>query len=627
MNACNRLSAAASRWLAPFLIALALSSAPGASFTPSPAAASPATPPTGGQEPAAKPSTNAPESRPTAEAPAPRASNHVNRETPRDAMAGFLDATRHGDYLRAAEYLDLRRLPASARSEEGPTLARQLRVVLDQTLPVDLDALSDQSDGSRREGLPPDRDTAGTIASKSGPVRVLLQRVPEGPQAVWKVSSATMNQVPRLYREFGYGPLGDYLPPAFFEIRVLGLALWQWIGVLALVVLASAFSWLGVAGVVRVLRPFVRRSAPVLGDRFIVPSAGPLRLAVGVLIFYAGSQLLNLSIPARTFFGEIEKALVILIVAWMLLRAVDVLGQFLTEQLVWWGRPSARAVVPLGQKTTKVVIVLIGFLAVLQNVGVNVTGILAGLGIGGLAVALAAQKTVENLFGGITLILDQPVRVGDFCRFGDKLGTVEEIGLRSTRIRTLDRTVISVPNAQFSSLELENFTPRDRIWLRTTIGLRCETTPDQLRYALVEIETMLLAHPMVDKGPKTRLVNLGTSSLDVEIFCYVTTADADQAQKVREDIYLRILDIVAASGTALAVPAQLNYVVRDRAIDPEKRREVEAHVRAWRDANSLNVPDFPEEAATALAGTLDYPPRGSATRASSAGVAAAPQPS
>jgi MscS family membrane protein len=541
-------------------------------------------------------------------------------------MAGFLAATRHRDFARAAESLDLRRLPASARGQEGPALARQLRVVLDQTLPVDLDALSDQTDGSRREGLPPDREIVGTIASKSGPVPVQLQRVSEGGQAVWKVSSATVGQVPRLYREFGYGPLADYLPAAMFEVRLLGLALWQWISVPLLILLAAAFAWLGVAALVRILRPIVRRAAPVLGDRFIHPSAAPLRLAIGVLLFYAGSQLLNLSIPVRAFFGAIEKALVILIVAWVLLRAVDVLGQFLTERLVWWGRASARAVVPLGQKTLKVVIALIAFLAVLQNVGVNVTGILAGLGIGGLAIALAAQKTVENLFGGITLILDQPVRVGDFCRFGDKLGTVEEIGLRSTRIRTLDRTVISVPNAQFSSLELENFTPRDRVWLHTTIGLRYETTPDQLRYVLVEVQQMLLAHPMIAARPRTRFVKLAACSLEVEVFAYIATGNYDEALKVREDVYLRLLDIVAASGTSLAFPSQTSYVVRDGGIDADKRREAEARVRAWRDANALNVPDFPEETATALAGTLDYPPRGSASR-TPAGVATSQQTS
>jgi MscS family membrane protein len=538
----------------------------------------------------------------------------LNRRTPRDAMAGFLDATGHRDYVRAAEFLDLRRLPAATRAQDGPMLARQLRIVLDQVLAPDPDALGDEEDSSRRDGLPPDRELVGTIKDKSSSTPIVLQRVQgDGDARLWKISSATVAQIPRLYREYGYGPLGDYLPPAFFEIRFLDLALWQWIGFLLLVAVSSALAWVGALVVLRGARPLVRRAAPVLGDRFIAALAGPLRLAVGLMIFAAGSALLALSIPARSVFGDLEKALAIFMVTWLIFRASDVMGGLLADQYTWWGRPAASAVVPLGVKAAKIVVAILALIAVLQNVGINVTGVLAGLGIGGLAVALAAQKTVENLFGGITLILDQPVRVGDFCRFGQKLGTVEEIGLRSTRIRTLERTLVSVPNGQFVSFELENFTARDRCWLQTILGLRYETTPDQLRYVLVELRTMLYAHPMVAANPRIRLVKLGESSLDLEIFAYVPTADYDGFLAVREDIYLRIMDIVAQSGTSLAFPSQTTYTASDNGVDEAKRAAAEARVREWREAGTLYMPDFPAETVSALNGTIRYPPSGSAT--------------
>ena len=549
------------------------------------------------------------------DSPAPRPPvDPLNRRTPRDAMAGFLDATSHRDYVRAAEFLDLRRLPAATRAQDGPMLARQLRIVLDQVLGPDPETLSDEEDSSRRDGLPPDRELVGTIKDKSGSTPIVLQRVPgEGDTRLWKISAATVAQIPRLYREYGYGPLGDYLPPAFFEIRFLDLALWQWIGFLLLVAVSSALAWVGALVVLRGARPLVRRAAPVLGDRFIAALAGPLRLAVGLMIFAAGSALLNLSILARSVFGDLEKALAIFIVTWLIFRASDVMGGLLADQYTWWGRPTASAVVPLGVKTAKIVVAILALIAVLQNVGINVTGVLAGLGIGGLAVALAAQKTVENLFGGITLILDQPVRVGDFCRFGQKLGTVEEIGLRSTRIRTLERTLVSVPNGQFVSFELENFTARDRCWLHTILGLRYETTPDQLRFVLVELRTMLYAHPMIAANPRIRLVKLAESSLDLEIFAYVPTADYDEFLAVREDIYLRIMDIVAQSGTSLAFPSQTTYTASDRGIDEAKRAAAEASVREWREAGTLYMPDFPAETVSALDGTIRYPPSGSAT--------------
>ncbi len=241
--------------------------------------------------------------------------------------------------------------------------------------------------------------------------------------------------------------------------------------------------------------------------------------------------------------------------------------------------------------------------------------ILAGLGVGGLAVALAAQKTVENLFGGITVILDQPVRVGDFCRFGDRIGTVEEIGLRSTRIRTLDRTIVSVPNGHFASLELENYTVRDRMWLHPTISVRYETTPDQLRHLLVEVRRMLYAHPRVDPASaRIRFVNFGAYSLDLEIFAYVMTPNYDEFLAVREDIYLRIMDLVEQSGTRFAVPAQTTYLARDAGLDMARREAAESQVDAWRRQDGLLLPDFPPEVVSRLRGTIDYPPHGSAQR-------------
>ena len=179
------------------------------------------------------------------------------------------------------------------------------------------------------------------------------------------------------------GPLGTICPPVFFEIRFLDLALWQWISFLLLVALSSALAWVGALVVLRVVRPLVRRAAPVLGDRFIAALAGPLRLAVGLMIFAAGSALLNLSIPARSVFGDLEKALAIFIVTWLIFRASDVMGGLLADQYTWWGRPAASAVVPLGVKTAKIAVAILALIAVLQNVGVNITGVWPASGSAG----------------------------------------------------------------------------------------------------------------------------------------------------------------------------------------------------------------------------------------------------
>jgi MscS family membrane protein len=241
-----------------------------------------------------------------------------------------------------------------------------------------------------------------------------------------------------------------------------------------------------------------------------------------------------------------------------------------------------------------------------------VTGLIAGLGVGGIALALAAQKTIENLFGGVTLIADQPVRVGDFCRFGSNIGTVEDIGLRSTRVRTLDRTLVSIPNGEFSQTQLENFGQRDRIRLACTLGLRYETSPDQLRHVLAEIRKLLLSHPEIEREPaRVRFVGFGSHSLDLEIFAYVGTRDWNHFLAVREDLFLRVMAIVEESGSGLAFPSQTLYMSRDGGIDRERGARAEERVERWRQEGRVPFPDYDAETIEELDGSLDYPPRGS----------------
>jgi MscS family membrane protein len=293
------------------------------------------------------------------------------------------------------------------------------------------------------------------------------------------------------------------------------------------------------------------------------------------------------------------------------LRLTDVLADVIDAKLVQRGNQGTTALIPLGRKTVKAIIIGIAILASLDSFGFDVTALIAGLGVGGLAVALAAQKTIENLFGGATLIADRPVSVGDFCRFGDKVGTVEEIGMRSTRIRTLERTIVTVPNAEFASLHLENFGKRDRMRYSPELGLLYATTPDQLRYVLVELRRMLYSHPKVLNDPaRVRFVRFGSSSLDIEIFAYVDATDFSEYLGIAEDLNLRIMDIVAESGTGFAFPSSTTYLAKDDGTDPERTRRAETTVREWIDRGELYLPGFPEEQIEAAAKTLEYPGRG-----------------
>ena len=491
-------------------------------------------------------------------------------DTPFQAIRGYLEAARAADWERAAAYLDLSELPEAERAAAGPSLARQLKFVLDRYLWIDLQGVSRLVSGHTDDGLPPTLDRLGAIPMRAGHVDVLLERT-EGPiRPRWLIAAATVQEIPRLWDEHGYARLVRWLPPSFFDIRFLEVQLWQWLA-LPLVLLGAALvafaSW-------AVLRPLALRLAHLtptqIDDRLIVASGPPFRLllALGIAAILLGR--LGLAAPAARVVHHLLLAAFLLTLAWLGLRLIDVTANLLAEGPTGDRRKAAMLMVPLIQRVAKFVFLAIAIIVVLQNLGVEVGGLIAGVGVAGAAFALAAQKSIEHVFGGVSLVLDQPVRVGDFCQFGARQGVVEEVGLRSTKIRTLDRTVVSVPNAQFSNEQIENFGVRDRIRLYTVIGLRYETTADQMRHVLAELHALLAAHPMVDPADlRVRLIGFGSSSLDVELYLYIRTTDWAEFLGVREELYLRIMDLVAAAGTSFAFPSQTAYLARDHGLDTE----------------------------------------------------------
>jgi MscS family membrane protein len=221
-------------------------------------------------------------------------------------------------------------------------------------------------------------------------------------------------------------------------------------------------------------------------------------------------------------------------------------------------------------------------------------------------------KIMDKSHFGIGLKVDRPVRVGDFFRYGDQVGTVEEIGLRSTRVRTLDRTVVSIPNGEFSNIPLENYARRDRMRLWTMIGVRYETTPEQIRFLLARLREILVAHPRVTDDPaRVRFVGFGAYSLDLEVFAYVDTDEWSEFLGIREDLYLRFMDAVSEAGTGFAFPSSTMYLGRDEGLGAEEARRAEARVAEWRDQGRLPFPQFPQEVRDELEDTLDWPPPGS----------------
>src|SRR4029450_13941720 len=222
---------------------------------------------------------------------------------------------------------------------------------------------------------------------------------------------------------------------------------------------------------------------------------------------------------------------------------------------------AAVSLLRVGRRFVDPVVLLAAVLGMLRHFGVDPTPLLAGLGVGGIAVALAAQKTLENVIAGASLIIDQAVRVGDFLKVGDLQGTVDHMGVRATRIRALDRSVVSVPNGQIANMSLETLSVRDKFWFHPVVALRYETTTDQMRQVLTGIRQLLARHPAVDsESIRVRFLRLGTFSLDIQVFAYVFARDWVHFLEMQEDLLLTVTEIVAAAGTSIAFPSQTMYV-------------------------------------------------------------------
>jgi MscS family membrane protein len=534
-------------------------------------------------------------------------SDELDRGTPRGSVQGFLSVASEGDFEKAAKYLDLRNLPRGLSRDQGPDLARQLKIVLDRALWIDLDLISVDPQGHGGDGLPSYRDRVGRIAWKDKSVELLLQRVPRDDGArIWKFASPTVAKIPKLYEHFGDGPIGEAVAKVLPAYQFLGMQIWQWLTLLALIAAIYVATFVPTALIARLLRRRRTDFSKALGRLF----TGPVRLVILLVILSATLDVVRPSLTVRAIVSA--GTLSVAAFVWLALRLLDLLRDYFADRFRQRGQEATVVLLRPAANAAKIVTLLIAILVWLDNIGYEVTTLIAGLGIGGLAVALAAQKSLENLIGGIVLYVSHPVRVGDFCAFGDKLGTVEEIGLRATLVRTLDDTLVSVPNAEFSSHQLDNYSKRRKIWYHPRIRVRYETTPDQIRYILVQVRAMLYAHPKVDPDPaRIRFVEFGAHSLDLDVFAYISVTDYGEYLEVAEDLNLRIMDTIKEAGTRFAVPVQATYVESPPPPDVEHAQAAESQVRSWRENNQLYLPSFPQERIKELAGSLAYPPTGS----------------
>jgi MscS family membrane protein len=321
------------------------------------------------------------------------------------------------------------------------------------------------------------------------------------------------------------------------------------------------------------LRRNFRRTRPV--TRSVLPA--PARVLVVIL---AGGWLLAalpVSLAVRQLWSNLAGLIATAAVAWLLIRLNGEIERHIHRRFPPPHAAAAASLLRLVRRGGDALVLFGMLIVMLRQRGIDPTPALAGLGVGGIAVALAAQKTLENVIAGASLIFDQAVRVGDFLKMGDVIGTVDHIGLRSTRIRTLDRTVVSVPNGQIANVSLETISSRDKFWFHPVVGLRYETTSEQLHSVVDGIRRLLTEHPLVDlESVRVRFFRLGPFSLDIDVFAYLLARDWNHFLEIQEQILFDLTEIVSRAGASIAMPSQTMYFantpssMRDRDVLPAR---------------------------------------------------------
>ena len=483
-------------------------------------------------------------------------------------MMELLKYAERDDFATAARYLQL---PAGENTDVMQ-LAREMRALRGR-FEVEIALLSDDPKGTVEAGFPPGKVRAGEVKVGGATLDVILVRV-DDPESgkIWLVSQETVARIPEFYallQSEKPGLVDRLVPQALTNRRILAMSLAQWLGWLLSIPISWLLAWpFGFLFTVpkRVWSKLRRVPFQTVWD---TPIEAPLRCIIAILLHSLFVFLLQPPLLYRLYYFRFMAALLAISLAWLVSRIADrgfghVVNRTRTRSA------GGESILIVMQRLTRILMLIIASLGALALLGINVTTTLAGLGIGGLAIALAAQKSLENIIGGVSLLMDKAVQVGDFCQIGGRVGTVEDIGLRSLKLRTLDQNLVVVPNGALAQMQFENMRSRRKLLINQIFSLRIETPAEQLRLVLARVQSMLDELPEIEPGTsRIRINKFDGAAFQLELFAYAKTTDWMAFTALRQDVVIKIAEIVEASGTQFAAPTQLNYQAGDLVAEPE----------------------------------------------------------
>jgi MscS family membrane protein len=479
----------------------------------------------------------------------------LGRDSPRGTLVGFLKYSRRGDYTTAARFLQA----PTGRKGELEIRAQELQELMDLSFQGNVDFASERPEGTLDDGLPLDRERLGVLSVGDLRVNLVLVRVDDVPPfKLWLISKESVTEAQFLYKELRPSQILNRVPEVLTRPFLFSISGIQWTGWLISIPLAYWGSWCVVflLGLPMHIATRVWKTAP---GTLLSHFRSPFRYMTIILIHGAIVYWLRIPLFFRIYYTRFLIVLLLIGVFWFFFRAVAVGFDRALSSLGNWGAARG-SLLTLVSRMIRVLLFLVGVLSIATVLGFDTKAMLTGLGIGGLAIALAGQKTLENIIGGASLLLDKAVKVGDLCRIGDKLGNVEDVGLRSLRLRMLDQTVLVVPNGVLATLQFENLASRTKLLINDSFSIRIETEMHQLEGLLKLLQDMLDGHEKVERDARARVVRFSGAAIELELFAYIVTTDWGEFTSIRQDIVMKIFGIVEKCGVKFAGPTQLAYL-------------------------------------------------------------------
>jgi len=481
------------------------------------------------------------------------------RTTPRGTVTGFIRATQRGDFAGATRFMQ--QTPGQPANPE--LVARELSELMDRYYVHSIESISDKPIGNVNDGLPLDRQNVGTLKIGSQKLDILLIHVhgADGGQ-IWLVSSDTLAQVSEMYDLMEETWVNRMMPPVLVEHAFLGFSAAQWIVWAASILVPLLLMWLAW----RVCLATLEREAvnALVRERlktWLSEIRGPVTLLVLLSVHLLTVRTLGFSLSSRLAYMRAGSVLVLIGVTWLIRRVLKLLFERASRVAWIHGETNRKSLMLLGERLLNVFVVVVAIFAILTVVGVDTKTALAGVGIGGVAVALGAQKSIENILGGIFLLMDNALAVGDRCSISNRIGYIEDITLRSVKMRTDDQSLLSIPAGALAQSNIENFRTRRKTLMESRLRLRYGATAAQLRDVLSKIQELVANHRRVEQDTKRiRLIGFGERGMEIELYLYVLTADTLTFYEIREQLLLEVAEIVEASGSGFAGPTEFVYL-------------------------------------------------------------------